>query len=81
MFSVSPAEMLTIAVVALVVFGPQRLPEIARKIGKVGREVMAAANELKSGLERELEDSRDVLDDVRRELGPTIDPPPGETSP
>lgn len=71
MFSVSPAEIATIAVVALLVFGPQRLPEIARKIGKIGREVMAAANELKDGLEREVDASRDTLDQVRRSLGPT----------
>jgi sec-independent protein translocase protein TatB len=75
-FSVSPAEMLTIAVIALLVFGPQRLPEISRKVGKIGREVMAAANELRSGLERELDDSKDVLDDVRRSLGSTVDDPP-----
>ena len=39
MFSVSPAEILTIAVVALLVFGPRRLPEIARKAGKVLRDL------------------------------------------
>lgn len=74
-FSVSPAEMLTVAVVALLVFGPQRLPEISRKIGRIGREVMSAANELKSGLEREFDDSRDALDEVRRGLGSTLDDP------
>lgn len=76
MFSVSPSEMITIAVVALLVFGPQRLPEISRKIGKIGRDVMAAANDLKTGLEREFDDSRDSLDEVRRSLGATLDEPP-----
>ena len=33
-----PAEMLVIGVFALLVFGPQRLPEIARSIGKAIRE-------------------------------------------
>lgn len=80
MFSISPAEMVTIAIVALLVFGPHKLPEIARKIGKIGREVMAAANELKSGLERELDDSRDTLDQVRRDLGSTLDDPPERDS-
>ena len=31
---IGPAEMLMVAVIALIVFGPQRLPEIARSIGK-----------------------------------------------
>ena len=67
--------MITIALVALLVFGPQRLPEISRKVGKIGREVLAAANELKTGLEQELDESKDVLDDVRRQLGSTLDEP------
>lgn len=73
--------MLTIAIVVLLVFGPQRLPEISRKIGKIGRDVMSAANELRSGLERELGDSKDVLDDVRRSFGATLDDPPERPTP
>jgi sec-independent protein translocase protein TatB len=73
MFSVSPAEMVTIAVVALLVFGPHRLPEIARKLGKLGREVSRAANELKAGIEREYDEATEPLKDVRRKLGSTTD--------
>ena len=89
MFSVSPSEILTIALVALLVFGPRRLPEIARRVGKVWRELMGAAQELKSGLEKEYDEVAKPLGDVRRELGATVseeDPmplqrpeePPGE---
>ena len=73
MFSVSPAEVVTITVVALLVFGPQRLPEIARKLGRIGREVSQAAQELKAGIEREYDEVTQPLDDVRRQLGSTID--------
>lgn len=76
MFSVSPAELVTIAVVALLVFGPQRLPEIARKLGKLAKEVSRAANELKAGIEREYDEAAEPLSDVRRRLGSTVEDPP-----
>ena len=37
--SVGPAEILVILVVALLVFGPQRLPELARQVGSAMREL------------------------------------------
>jgi Tat protein translocase TatB subunit len=37
--SVGPAEILIILVVALLVFGPQRLPEVARQVGSTMREL------------------------------------------
>lgn len=79
MFSVSPAEVLTIAVVALVIFGPRRLPELSRKAGRVLRELKDTAEDLRRGLEREIGPDSD-LGQVRREmrstLGPTDGPPP-----
>ena len=37
--SVGPAEILIILVVALLVFGPHRLPEVARQVGSALREL------------------------------------------
>jgi sec-independent protein translocase protein TatA len=37
--SVGPAEILIILVVALLVFGPHRLPELARQVGSAMREL------------------------------------------
>ena len=73
MFSVSPAEILTIAVVALVVFGPRRLPELSRKAGKALRELRDTAEDLRRGLEREIGTDSD-LGAVRREMQATLDP-------
>lgn len=39
MFNVGPAEVVVILLVALIVFGPQRLPEAARTFGRVMSEV------------------------------------------
>ena len=74
-FSVSPAEIVTIAVVALLVFGPRRLPEIARQAGRLLRQVRTAAGELKEGLEAEYQEALEPLEDVRREMSTTVDPP------
>jgi Tat protein translocase TatB subunit len=45
-----PLEILTVAVIALVVFGPQRLPEIARNIGKAVNELRRMTAEVKTEL-------------------------------
>jgi sec-independent protein translocase protein TatB len=47
MFGFSGAELLVILGIALVVVGPERLPEIAKVIGKVYGEFQKAADELK----------------------------------
>ncbi|HEY6040586.1 MAG TPA: twin-arginine translocase TatA/TatE family subunit [Anaerolineae bacterium] len=55
MFGLRPEHLLIIAVVALLIFGPSRLPEIGRAIGKSLREfkdaTSAAGDEVKKGLE------------------------------
>ncbi len=73
MFSVSPAELLTIGVVALVVFGPKRLPEISRRAGKILRDLKGVAQEFRAGIEAEGGEGSD-LGELRRELGSTLDP-------
>ena len=49
--SLGPLEIMAVAVIALVVFGPQRLPEIARNIGKAINEMRRMTSEMKSELE------------------------------
>ncbi|HEX2195955.1 MAG TPA: twin-arginine translocase TatA/TatE family subunit [Actinomycetota bacterium] len=47
---IGPLEILAVAVIALVVFGPQRLPEIARNIGKAINEMRRMTAEMRSEL-------------------------------
>jgi sec-independent protein translocase protein TatA len=47
MFNIGPQELLLIVVVALVVVGPKRLPELGRTIGKGLREVRKAQDEVR----------------------------------
>jgi Tat protein translocase TatB subunit len=84
-FSVSPAEILTIAAIALIVFGPKRLPEISRKAGSVIRDIRDTASDLRRGFEQEYEDATESLAEVRRSMESTLDPtsdePAGDTGP
>jgi TatA/E family protein of Tat protein translocase len=47
-------ELLIILVVALIVFGPRKLPELGRSLGKSLSEFKRASNELRSTLEDEI---------------------------
>jgi sec-independent protein translocase protein TatA len=53
-------ELIIIFVVALIVFGPRKLPELGRSLGKSLSEFKRASNELRSTLDEEirLEDRR-----------------------
>src|SRR6476661_9834083 len=48
-------EMIVIFVIALVLFGPKKLPELGRTIGKAITEFRRASNDLKATFEREMQ--------------------------
>lgn len=48
-------ELLIILTIALLVFGPRKLPELGRSLGKSLGEFRRASNELKNTLEEEIE--------------------------
>jgi sec-independent protein translocase protein TatA len=56
-FGFQPTHLLVIVVIALVVFGPQRLPEIGRGLGKAIIEFRKGARELTEGFQSELNGS------------------------
>ncbi|AGC47793.1 putative twin-arginine translocation protein TatB [Myxococcus stipitatus DSM 14675] len=53
MFNIGAGEMVLIAVAALLILGPQRLPELARAIGKFMREFRRQTDEVRNVVERE----------------------------
>src|SRR5438128_10736538 len=61
MFDVAFSEIVVIAVVALIVIGPERLPRVARTLGHLFGRLQRYVNEVKADISREME-----LDELRR---------------
>ena len=54
-FGIQPAHLLIIAIVALIIFGPSRLPEIGRALGKTINEFRSATKEATQALSEEVQ--------------------------
>ncbi len=61
MFDVGLSEMMVIAVVALIVIGPERLPKVARTLGHLFGRMQRYVNDVKTDISREME-----LDELRK---------------
>lgn len=53
--SLGTSELILIGIVALIFLGPRRLPEIARKVGKMMADLRSTANDFKSTWEKEVD--------------------------
>ena len=60
MANIGMADTLILMVLALVVFGPRRLPQIGRQIGKLMYEFRKASNDFKFQMEEELRQSEEA---------------------
>ncbi len=71
-FGLQPLHLLVILVVALLIFGPSRLPEIGRAFGKTIREFQSATKEATQGLSQELSTPTETKAEVKKEQPATI---------
>jgi Tat protein translocase TatB subunit len=57
MFNIGAPELLLIFIIALIVLGPQKLPDLARTLGKVVGEFRKATDDLKANLDKDIQSS------------------------
>ena len=70
MFGLGFSEILVILVLALILLGPQKLPEVAKQLGRGLRDFRKATDDLKGQFEREM-----YADDVKRTQPHVVAPP------
>ena len=77
MFDIGPGELVLVAIIGLLVLGPQRLPKVAAEIGKwVGR-ARRTATQLRRQLEREIEKPPSAPPPQPPRATPSGEVPPG----
>jgi Tat protein translocase TatB subunit len=74
LFGVGAGELFLIMVLALVVIGPERLPEVAGQIGRTVAELRRQANQLTGEFQRSLELAVQERQEQKAPVAPT--PPP-----
>ena len=79
--SVGTTELLVILVVALMIFGPRKLPELSRSLGKGLNEFKRASDEFKRTWEREVNlDSYERERQIGEAMLPPEESPAGDSS-
>jgi len=85
MFNIGLPELLIIVAIALIVFGPNKLPELAKSFGRAMREFRKATEDVKQSFEAETKDlealkdtlaQENLLTDLAEEITTSTEPAP-----
>ena len=72
-FDISTGEVFIVLLVLFLIFGPQKMPEIARKIGKVINQMKRATSELSKEFNEETDEIRKTFDDETKSIRRSYD--------
>ncbi len=63
-------ELLIILAIALLIFGPKKLPEVGRSIGRALREFRKTSDEIKGKIEEEIqaEEFKDIKEEIEKDI-------------
>ncbi len=72
MFNLGFFEILLVVVLALILIGPEQMPELARNIGKLFRDIKRSTNEVTDSLQREISKVRDEQDQIKKDITDSV---------
>jgi len=78
--SIGMPELVIILVLALIIFGPRKLPELGRSLGRSIGEFRRASNELRSTLEEEIRVEEQKAPAASSPSAPATESAPGSSS-
>src|ERR1700722_16355311 len=67
MFNIGAPEMVVIFLLALILFGPKKLPELGRTVAKAITEFRRASSDLKASFEREMHNLERETEELKKE--------------
>ncbi len=67
-FNISGGEIFIVLLVVFIIFGPDKIPEIARWLGKGMNEIKKATSDIREEINRETEDIRDAAGKLKQDF-------------
>lgn len=68
MFGIQTSELLVIALIAILLFGPEKVPEFFHRAGQLMSKLQRSADDLWTSLQTEMNQAKQPLEDLGREI-------------
>ena len=66
--NIGPTELIVILVIALIVFGPRKLPDLGKSLGHAMAQFRRASDDFKRSWEQEVESERARINEIKQEI-------------